>query len=78
MIQSFPRPNCAWTTTNDGKLANIKVTEIKRDVFAVSSTIMLQRESQFGLYGIRARNLYGSLDIKINLVCKSCFNISFL
>lgn len=77
MIQSFPRPECSWTDTNGGKLAIIKVAEIRADVFAVSSTIMLQKESQFGLYGIRARNLYGSIDIKINLVCKSGF-ISFL
>ncbi|VDI12913.1 Hypothetical predicted protein [Mytilus galloprovincialis] len=70
MIQSFPRPECSWTDTNGGKLAIIKVAEIRADVFAVSSTIMLQKESQFGLYGIRARNLYGSIDIKINLVSR--------
>ncbi|XP_063427339.1 B-cell receptor CD22-like [Mytilus trossulus] len=68
MIQSFPRPKCAWTRNNGGKLASIKVTEIRPDVFAISSTVMLQKESQFGMYEIRARNPYGSLDIKINLV----------
>ncbi|CAC5405670.1 TTN [Mytilus coruscus] len=70
LIQSFPRPDCAWTKTKGGKLANIKVTPIRRDVFAVSSTIMLQKESQFGLYWMRARNPYGILDIKINLVSR--------
>ncbi|CAC5412856.1 unnamed protein product [Mytilus coruscus] len=70
IVDSFQKPEIAWTMSAGGKLGYWTVATKNDHLYSISTTILPEEESHLGKYEMRIRNEVGSIDVVIKLVSR--------